>query len=81
MQVVVEVAAVLAWHGVRYVLAAGRHPDDAYHRPYRKPDLVVEVDDAVFDGQHLRDGRPDDVYELAVAGNDGGDALGTGSDV
>src|SRR5215210_4700319 len=78
VQVVVEVAAVPARHGVGDVLTARRHTDHADHRPHGKLDLMVEMDDAVVDGENLGDGRFDYVYELAELRDDGGYALRAG---
>src|SRR5215218_7733241 len=81
MEVVIEVATVLAWHGVDDLLPLRGHPDNPDHRPYWEPDLVVEVYDSVPDGKNLGNGGLDQVYELAVARNDGCHSLGTGPDI
>src|SRR5215217_3804166 len=81
MQVVIEVATVLAWHGVDNLLPLRGHPDNPDHGPYWEPDLVAEVYDPLPHGQYLGNGGLDHVYELAVARDDGCDSLGTGLDV
>src|SRR5215211_9484268 len=81
MEVVIEVATVLAWHGVDDLLPLRGHPDNPDHRPYWEPDLVVEVYESVPDGKNLGNGGLDQIYELAVARDDGCHPLGTGSDI
>src|SRR5215211_1100540 len=81
MQVVIEVATMLAWHGVDNLLPIRGHPDNPDHRPYWEPDLVAEVYDSVPHGQNFGNGRFDQVYELAVALDDGCDPLRTGPDI
>src|SRR5215213_1175228 len=81
MQVVIEVATVLAWHGVDDLLPLRGNPDNPNHRPYWKPDLVAEVYDSVPHGQNLGNGRFDQVYELAVARDDGCHPLRPGPDI
>src|SRR5215218_9165281 len=81
MEVVIEVATVLAWHGVDDLLPLRGNPDNPNHRPYWKPDLVAEVYDSVPHGQNFGNGRVDQVYELAVARDDGCHPLRPGSDI
>src|SRR5215212_1269096 len=81
MQVVIEVAAVLAWHGVDDLLPFRGHPDNPDHRPHWEPDLVAEVYDSIPHGQNFGNGGFDHIYELAVARNDGCHPLGTGPDI
>src|SRR5215203_4127693 len=49
--------------------------------PYWEPDLVAEVYDPVLHGKNFGNGRFDQVYELAVARDDGCHPLRTGSDI
>src|SRR5205807_1947042 len=81
VQVIVEVAAVHPGEPVGELLAAGRHADDAHHRPSRERDALVLADEPVLHLEHPGQRLLHLVDELAEAGDERGDAPFDGTHV
>ena len=70
VQMIVEVAAVLARVAVRHRLAAGRAADHADHRAKRERDAVGHVDRVALDAEDLCERRADLLDQLAHPGDE-----------